>query len=108
MRAVWVIKADPEDVEWIKRPEFRALENDFHGDCDDSATMAAALLLANPEAVRLWSVSYVAIRMPHEQDFSHVWCRAENESFQIDIDPIVPLCDLPVRGYAEQLTLKIH
>ncbi len=107
LRFAWVIKPDPVEVEWIKRPEFRALEGDYAGDCDDSATLAAALLLADPAALAGWALKLRAIRMPADREFSHVWLSAERGGFRVDIDPIVPAAHLPVRGYAEELTLRL-
>jgi len=107
LRFAWIVKPDPIEVEWIKRPEFRAIEGDFAGDCDDAATMAAALLLADPASIAGWELKLRAIRMPADYEFSHVWLSVERGRFRVDIDPIVQLADLPVRGYAEELTLRL-
>lgn len=76
----------------------------LYGDCDDSATLSAALL--DSLGVRCW---FVAIRNLGEEEFSHVWVRAVASDHQgvVDIDPIVRMDMLPLRGFVEKLELCI-
>lgn len=111
MRAEWIPMPDPEDLELIRLPEYRLLDGDYRGDCDDAATFAAAVLLTVPSLRHFWRLGFVAIRMPAELEFSHVWLQCASNTynsggrrpFAIDIDPIVSLEQMPVRGFEETL-----
>lgn len=107
LRRRWVIKPDPPDVEAIKRPSWIVYDEDYSGDCDDAATLAGSLCLAYPERIYGWTLDLVAIRMPTEDDFSHVWLSCDDGRFHVDIDPIVPAAELPVRGFAETMSLRL-
>jgi len=80
----------------------------FVGDCDDSATLAASLLYALG-----FRCYIVAVRMPHEEDFSHVFvrCPLVTDGFSgdafVDIDPIVPMERLPIPNVAEVMQLAL-
>lgn len=94
--------ADPHDAELIRAPDRQlqelACRGYLVGDCDDAATLGAALLysLGIP-------AQFVVIRMPWEEDFSHVFLRCGS----LDIDPIAPPELLPIRGYAEMLEFAV-
>lgn len=110
MRDVWRVKPDPADVEYIASPVHQArLFSQFNylaGDCDDASTLAACLLAALD-----WPCTLVAIRMPRDREFSHVFCRAPLLDFGpdlfCDIDPIVPAEMLPLTGYEESLEVQV-
>lgn len=100
IRRFWIVKPDPLGIEYVVSPDLQLCFFDkvgfLAGDCDDAATLAAALLVAF--GVPCW---FVAIRMAGDRDFSHVFCRTEAR----DIDPIVPLSILPHVVYAEKIDL---
>lgn len=108
LRAVWVIEPDPVGYEFVRAPELQvavACERQaagrawyLNGDCDDAATLAAAICAA-------WGFpsSLIAIRMPGDAEFSHVFLRVAG----VDIDPIVPASLLPIVGVAEFLEVPI-
>lgn len=108
MRARWITRPDPPDVEWIKPPGWRVADDDYAGDCDDAATFAAALLLADPGALEGWRMEFCAVRMPDKAEFSHVWLECDDGVVHVDIDPIVPAAHLPVRGFAETMRLELR
>jgi hypothetical protein len=72
----------------------------FEGDCDDAATLAASVLTALGYPVLL-----VAVRMPTDPEFSHVFARVPFRP-PLDIDPIVPAEHLPIR-YGEAMVLVV-
>jgi hypothetical protein len=110
IRENWRIVPDPETAEYIRTPtrQLRDYFEDGHfsGDCDDAATLAASLLLA----LGISSIM-IAIRMPYEMDFSHVFLRVpftgSHRGAYIDIDPIVPESQLPIEGYAETIEVYV-
>jgi transglutaminase-like putative cysteine protease len=93
---------DPVEAEYVRAPQmqlrFQVENGHLEGDCDDASTLAASLLasLSIPN-------TFCAIRMPGDEEFSHVWCR----SLGVDIDPIVPAEALPVSGYAELMEVHV-
>ncbi len=95
-----MIRPDPPNIEYTVEPELQLCWADSRGflvgDCDDAATLAAALLLVN--RVPCW---FVALRQDGEDEFSHVFCRTVDR----DIDPIAPAEMLPHRSYAEKIEL---
>jgi hypothetical protein len=103
-RTYWLVTPDPEDAEFIRAPFLQVSEALYEGDCDDAATLAASLCSALGQ-----SSSLVAIRMHYEEDFSHVWCRANlDEDYFLDIDPIVPASALPlVNGVSEVMEVRV-
>jgi hypothetical protein len=94
-RAVWSVVDDPEDAEFVRAPKLQAeqyFDSGFlEGDCDDASTLAACLLCALqiPNCI-------TAIRRPRQADFSHVFTRAVDNGFLVDIDPIVPAYRMPI------------
>lgn len=86
---------DPEEFEFVRSPQFQAEEyfdsGYLQGDCDDAATFAAGLLCAIGYPCKL-----IAIRRPHDSDFSHVYCSAREGPYLVDIDPIVPAHRMPI------------
>jgi transglutaminase-like putative cysteine protease len=106
IRQNWRIVPDPPDAEYIRAPELQieqAIETGvFSGDCDDAATLAAAIL-----AALNWPASIIAIRMPGASEFSHVFLRAYTDEGFIDIDPIVPYEHLPIRNHAQELVIHV-
>lgn len=110
LRAHWIPTPDPVDVEWIKLPEYRVIEGDFRGDCDDASVFAAAVLLAMGQPVLAqWAAEFQAIRLPRETEFSHVWLRCVRKPDRaiLDIDPIVPAAALPISGYSNLMTISV-
>ena len=101
-RRFWVSVPDPPEAEWITIPEWHLGMLDTRGymagDCDDAATLGAAIALAAG-----WPSQFVAIRHFHEPEFSHVFLRADG----IDIDPIVPEADMPIRGFFEIMEMEV-
>lgn len=102
LRSYWRIVPDPDWVEFVSSP-VRSLclfyeRGYLSGDCDDAATLAAALLAAGG-----WPCTLVAIRLHGYDEFSHVFARAPG----LDIDPIVPPTALPITNYAETLEVEI-
>lgn len=109
LRAVWRVQPDPEDTEYINSPnhllELYTTKGTMAGDCDDAATLSAALLAALG-----WPATFVAIRMPGQSEFSHVFTRAPLLDYgpgYFDIDPIVPEDCLPIGGVEETLEVSI-
>ena len=109
IRGNWVIVPDPPDAEFVMAPDLQlCLQGSdpgycLRGDCDDSATLAASLLftLGYP----CW---FVAIRLPGESEFSHVWTRTLSvDGMLLDIDPIVNEAALPISQFAEKLELGV-
>ena len=68
------------------------------GDCDDAATLGAAIALAAG-----WPAEFVAIRNLAESEFSHVFLRAGG----MDIDPIVPESEMPIQGLFETIQMEV-
>lgn len=105
IRETWKIVPDPPEYEYVQAPVFQfnlANQNGyFSGDCDDAATLAGCLLAAISYPSR-----FVAIRLPNESDYSHVFLRCFVNSQPLDIDPIVPANLLPIRGIAQ--TMEVH
>lgn len=96
----WRIVPDPETVEYIRTPR-RQLRDAiklgvFEGDCDDASTLAASILAARGIPSEL-----VAIRLPGDKEFSHVFLR----SFGLPIDPITG--GLLIQDHAEEMILPI-
>lgn len=106
IRSRWQIVPDPPDAEFVRSPDFQlqslACTGHLEGDCDDSATLAGALLYTL--GIPSW---LIAIRMPMDTDFSHVFLRTFDEFGAIDIDPIVHVSQLPITGYAEKMELEV-
>jgi hypothetical protein len=106
LRDNWRIVPDPLDAEYIRAPLYQlqlAGENGFlQGDCDDSATLAASILAAGS-----WPAALIAIRMPGDSEYSHVFVRTLYNSVYIDIDPIVPAEKLPITSYAQALIVPV-
>jgi hypothetical protein len=86
---------DPEEYEFVRAPKLQAEEyfdcGYLQGDCDDSATMAAALLCSLG-----WRNWLTAIRRPNDSEFSHVFCSAHDSNYLVHIDPIVPAHHMPI------------
>lgn len=109
MRAVWRVTPDPEDTEYVNSPnhllELYTSLGFMPGDCDDAATLAASLLAALD-----WPCVLVALRMPGQSEFSHVFTRAPMLDYGpgfFDIDPIVPEEHLPIEGAEETLEVSV-
>lgn len=107
IRSRWVIVPDPPDAEFVMGPDLQLCQEQqngyLYGDCDDSATLAAALLYTL--GIPCW---FVAIRLPGEIEFSHVWTRTLSvDSMFLDIDPIVSEAALPITQFAEKLELGV-
>lgn len=106
IRENWVLVPDPPDAEFVRAPDLQlclAFQYGYlSGDCDDSATLAAALL--NALGFPCW---FVAIRLQNDSEFSHVWLRTLEDSGFLDIDPIVDESLLPIRHYAEKIELVV-
>lgn len=105
-RLAWIIVPDPDEYEYVRAPKLQA-ESFFDtgylvGDCDDAATLSACLLKALE-----WSATLIAIRRPEESEFSHVFTRAFENDYIIDIDPIVPLHQMPIRDIAEIMQVSL-
>lgn len=87
-------------AEFIRTPSFEALifceTGHFVGDCDDAATLAAALL-------EDWPCRFVALRLPGDIEYSHVWLECAGKP----IDPIVPASALPIRAPGERMILDL-
>lgn len=109
---VWYVFPDPENMEYVRTPELQlrilSESNAFVGDCDDAATMAAALVLAAGGCGCLF-----AIRQPWRYEFSHVWFRAAqsleamNAGAFVDIDAVTPREYLPIHNYAEEMLVCV-
>jgi len=106
LRENWVVIPDPEEAEYIQQPgwllRFSRQCGALGGDCDDAATLAASLLVSIS-----WPCRFVAIRLPHEEEFSHVFLRCSIGWKDLDIDPIVPYELLPIHGVAERMELHV-
>lgn len=112
LRYHWRKLPDPSDAEYVRSPGVVLREAqerysrggawDLAGDCDDAATFAACVL-------GLWGFSpwLVAIRLPGEAEYSHVFCRVSDGDNHWDIDPIVPRELLPITGVDESLMLEV-
>lgn len=102
LRGLWHIVPDPEAAEFVRAPLYQielAEENGYYlGDCDDAATLAGSLL-----AALNIPCSLIAIRMPADVEFSHVFLRCNVNGYPFDIDPIVPQEFLPIRGAVETM-----
>ena len=103
LRAHWQVVPDPESAEFIRTPvhQYRNFRNNgvFEGDCDDAAVMAAYFLMR--AGVPSW---FVAIRLPHDAEFSHVFVRAFGGS---DIDVTTARHLLPIRHFAEAIIVQV-
>jgi len=106
LRDLWRVLPDPPEYEYVRSPVFQIhayQENGFFaGDCDDSATLAGSLLVAMNQPCNL-----VAIRMPSDAEFSHVFLRCYLNGRRLDIDPIVPPEQIPIEGIAETMEISI-
>jgi hypothetical protein len=104
----WRVVPDPDEYEFVRAPKLQAEQyfasGTLEGDCDDSATLAACLLTALNCPCAL-----IAIRRPNETEFSHVWTRATECGFNVDIDPIVPAYRMPIPNdaIAERMVIPI-
>ncbi len=102
LRDLWIIRPDPPGAEYVETPDLQIEMGEqygrFYGDCDDAATLAAALLNAN--GVLCW---FMAVRFRGDDNFSHVFLR----TVERDIDPIAPLDVLPHRNYIEKMELMV-
>ena len=104
LRFFWRIVPDPIGFEFVRAPELQLQIADrsggiLRGDCDDAATLAASLLYALQ-----WPCYVVALRPPGSSEFAHVFCRVPlNGGVNLDIDPIMPEGELPIRGFAEMM-----
>lgn len=106
IRDNWRIVPDPSAFEFIRdvplQLEIAQTLGVLEGDCDDAATIAASLLFALGYPCWL-----IAIRLPGETDFSHVFVSCLVGGELLDIDPIVPLESLPIRGVEEVLGVEL-
>jgi hypothetical protein len=134
LRTNWVVRPDPVDAEYIESPFFQMMqfeeghlfmictdgstwpctsplsqliefdkEHYFAGDCDDASTLAASLLHALG-----WPCSFVAYRLPNHNEFSHVNLHCPlGAGIELEIDPVTPLEQLPIRGTAETMVLTL-
>lgn len=103
LRFHWVIVPDPVGLEFVRAPELQLQIAErsggrLRGDCDDAATLAAAVLYEMG-----WPCYLVALRPPHSSEFAHVFCQVQGYNGKLDIDPIMPENELPIRGYAERM-----
>lgn len=109
LRLYWQIEADPIDTELVRTPELQIRQASargvFAGDCDDAATLAAALCLALD-----WPVALVALRRPGDSEYSHVFARVPllelAPGLVWDIDPIVS-ADEPRPLIGEEMTVPL-
>jgi len=99
LRRSWTIVPDPPEAEFIMSPALMLGCGWLAGDCDDAATLAGAVLIA----LGIRAV-FMAIRTVSDQDFSHVFVRVPG--YGLDIDPIVPASQIPIR-YAEAMVLEV-
>lgn len=107
LRQTWRFVPDPLFAEYIRAPGNQLAEfadkGYLQGDCDDAATLAAAVL-----AALNWPAEIMAIRLPGMPEFSHVFVRTVTAAGQVmDIDPIVPASQLPITNVAETLVAVI-
>jgi hypothetical protein len=106
LRDHWRTVPDPPDAEYVQSPSYQLLKffegGDLAGDCDDAATLGAALVAA--QNFPCW---FVAFRMPQESEFSHVFLRCQMGSYLLDIDPIVPADQLPITSMAETMEVSV-
>lgn len=106
IRSHWVTVPDPPDAEFVRSParQLRALEagQPFEGDCDDAATLICSILAALN--VSCW---FIAIRFPDQAEFSHVWAQAGAAGYHVDLDPVVPLAELPIVGYTDTVVVPV-
>jgi hypothetical protein len=97
---------DPEHAEFVCSPDiqlqFFNCYRVLRGDCDDSATLAAALLFQLGV-----DCSLIAIRTGFDPDFSHVFTRAFLVDGFLDIDPIVDASLLPIQNFVEKMELPV-
>jgi hypothetical protein len=105
IRSRWVIVPDPPDAEFVMSPDLQLcqeLQNGYlYGDCDDSATLAASLL-----ATLGFPCWFVAIRLPGDVEFSHVWTTTLSlDGSPLNIDPIV--ADQQPLHFAESIRLVV-
>lgn len=104
MRAFWRLERDPAGAEYVRSPdlELHTLVEQGHlvGDCDDAATLAAALL-----AALSWPVELVAVRIRGDVEYSHVFARP---AAWRDIDPIVPAEFLPIPDVDEEMRISVR
>lgn len=105
-RQVWVIVDDPEGYEYIRAPRQQARDflstGTLQGDCDDASTLSACLLsaLGYPAII-------TAIRRVGEPEFSHVYTSAYEDGVRVDIDPIVPVCKMPIMDTIERMQVTL-
>jgi transglutaminase-like putative cysteine protease len=99
LRRHWTIIADPPEAEFIMSPALMLGCGWLAGDCDDAATLTAAVLIA----LGIRAV-FMAIRTARDTDFSHVFVRVP--AYGLDIDPIVPASQIPIQ-YQEAMVLEI-
>ena len=105
-RMCWDIVPDPENCEYVRAPRYQVecyLETGrLEGDCDDAAVLASSMLRSIG-----WPSFLIAIRMPGQSDFSHVFCSAVQDGFRVSIDPIVPAGQLPITDMIEVMTMPV-
>lgn len=107
IRSEWIVVPDPLDAEFVMGPDLQlCLSNTYgylHGDCDDSATLAASLLYTL--GIPCW---FCAIRLPGDSEFSHVWTRTVgSDGSYLDIDPILLESQLPITRFAAKLEMVV-
>lgn len=106
IRSHWVTVPDPPDAEFVRSParQLRALEagQPFEGDCDDAATLICSILTALN--LTCW---LIAIRFSENAEFSHVWAQAGAAGYHVDLDPVVPLAELPIVGYVDTVVVPV-
>jgi hypothetical protein len=109
LRGLWMVRPDPLDAEYIESPAYQFAQwqerGYFAGDCDDAATMAAALLHALG-----FPCSLIAYRPEGSSEFAHVNVHCPSGvafAEDLTIDPVTPLDRLPIRGAAELMEVHI-
>lgn len=110
LRSVWKWIPDPQEAEFIREPALQmeswAHTGHFFGDCDDAATLAAAMLAALD-----WPCRFVAIRFADSREFSHVFLRCSLLNYapgeEWDIDPTTSADRLPIVGYSEAMEVPV-
>jgi transglutaminase-like putative cysteine protease len=106
LRQYWRVVPDPPEAEYVQSPSYQlrvfSSVGILSGDCDDAATLAAALV-----AVQGYPCWFVAFRMPNESEFSHVFLRCNPGGYFVDIDPIVSPDVIPITGMAETMQVNV-
>lgn len=93
----WHEEPDPYGVEMIAAPEYQlerlAARGRLFGDCDDVATLGAALALAAGFEARYIAVSFWPGGVPE-----HVWAEVLDGMSWVDLDTLRPAGPLPEVG----------